>query len=374
MGGKIIRIDLFVVLTIDYLLTVKLNCLSFQYIILCLIRYLIIYNYYILHSKTVQQNILYLSKVLEFVLVCSQCGKKAVFHQRNSGRYLCRMHFVKDIERRVRYSINKYNMIETNDKVAISLSGGKDSVVLTHILKKMYGKREDLEFCAITIDEGIEGYRPPTVEIARKLTSELGIEHHVVSFKDEIGETLDWMVEKGECVGGKKPCTYCGVFRKYLLNKTARDLGATKLATGHNLDDETQTIMLNFLQSDITRLARLVPQRKQKDLIMRIKPLRLIYEKEVVIYATLFNLLMDMDECPYSHFPVRAVVRDFLYEFENKYPGRKFSVMKSFENLIPALTKMFPQIELNSCKICKEPTPGEICQACALRKELGLLR
>lgn len=307
------------------------------------------------------------------VLVCSQCGKKAVFHQRNSGRYLCRMHFVKDVERRVRYSINKYKMVDTDDKIAISLSGGKDSVVLTQLLKKMYGKRKDLEFCAITIDEGIEGYRQPTVDIARKVTSELDIEHHVVSFKDEIGETLDWMVKKGVEEGDKKPCTYCGVFRKYLLNKTARELGATKLATGHNLDDETQTIMLNFLQSDIARLARLIPQRRQQNLIMRIKPLRLIYEKEVVIYATLFNLPIDMDECPYSHFPVRAAVRDFLNDFENKYPGRKFSVMKSFENLIPTLKKMHPQIELKSCEICGEPTPKNVCQACSLRNELGLM-
>jgi uncharacterized protein (TIGR00269 family) len=259
-------------------------------------------------------------------------------------------------------------MIESGDKIAIALSGGKDSVVLTHVLIRMYGKRRDIEFIAITIDEGIEGYRPPTVEIARKITSSLGIEHRIISFEENFGITLDEMVKKG----GKKPCTYCGVFRKYLLNKTARESGSTKLATGHNLDDETQTILLNFMQSDIDRLARLVPQRKQEGLVMRIKPLRELYEKEVVVYASLFNLPLDLNECPYSHFPVRAVIRDFLYDFENKYPGRKFSVMRSFENLIPALKQLHPQISLNQCRICSEPTPGEICQACQLRRELGL--
>ena len=141
-------------------------------------------------------------------------------------------------------------------------------------------------------------------------------------------------------------------FQEIPAQKKAREIGADKLATGHNLDDETQTILLNFLQSDIERLARLIPSRVQKGLIMRIKPLRELYEKEIVTYALIEGLPVSLDECPYSHFPVRAMVRDFLYEFENKYPGRKFSVMRSFEELIPCLREMFPQIELNECEIC----------------------
>jgi uncharacterized protein (TIGR00269 family) len=275
---------------------------------------------------------------------------------------------VKDFVRRVRYSVYRYGMIESGDRIAIALSGGKDSVVLAHVLMELYGKRRDLEFFAITVDEGIKGYRPPTVKIAKKITKTLNIEHKIVSFRKEFGATLDEMVKKGD----KKPCTYCGVFRKYLLNRTAREMGADKLATGHNLDDETQTILLNFLQADIERLARLIPQRKQEGLVLRIKPLRDIYEKEVVVYAMLYNIPIDMNECPYSHFPVRAAVRDFLYDFENRYPGRKFSVMRSFENLIPSLKQLYPQIKLNACRKCGEPTPGELCQACKLREELGL--
>ncbi len=301
---------------------------------------------------------------------CSKCDRKAVYYQRHANRHLCRRHFIEDFERRVKIAVRKFKMIEKNDRIAIALSGGKDSVTLAYVLKKLYGKRRDIEFVAITVDEGIEGYRPPTVEIARKICKELEIEHVVVSFEENFGMTLDEMVKRGD----KKPCTYCGVFRKYLLNKTAREMGATKLATGHNLDDETQTILLNFLNADIERLARLIPQRVQKGLVMRIKPFREVYEKEVVVYGFLHNLPLTFDECPYSYFPVRAAVRDFLYDFENKYPGRKYSVLRSFEKLIPCLTSMYPQIELKSCKICGEPTPKEICQACKLLEELGAKR
>jgi uncharacterized protein (TIGR00269 family) len=279
---------------------------------------------------------------------------------------LCRRHFIQDFERRVKLAVRKYRMVESGDRIAIALSGGKDSVALAFTLQRLYGKRKDVEFFAITIDEGIEGYRSPTIEIAKSLTSKLGIEHHIGSFKDNFGMTLDEIVKFGD----KKPCTYCGVFRKYLLNKTARELGATKLATGHNLDDETQTILLNFLQSDLERLARLIPQRVQEGLVLRIKPFREVYEKEVVLYNLLFNLPMDLNGCPYSHFPVRAAVRDFLYDFEDRYPGRKFSLMRSFEALIPCLKELYPQIRLNRCENCGEPTPKKVCQACMLKDEL----
>jgi len=300
---------------------------------------------------------------------CDVCGRKAIYFQRHSNRHLCKKHFIHDFERRVKYAVKRYDMIEGNDRIAIALSGGKDSIALAFALKKLYGKRRDIDFFAITIDEGIAGYRPPTVRIAKKITAQLGIEHVVVSFKDEMGMELDDMVRKGD----KKPCTYCGVFRKYLLNRTAREYKATKLATGHNLDDETQTILLNFVQADIERLARLVPQKVQENLVLRIKPFREIYEKEVLLYCLLNDLEVEMGECPYSHFPVRAAIRDFLYDFENKYPGRKYSIMRSFEALMDCFRLKFPQKELNRCKICGEPTAKEVCQACVLKEELGIL-
>lgn len=297
---------------------------------------------------------------------CSKCERKAVIFQRHSNRHLCKRHFLEDFERRVKLAIKKFECVEKGDRVAIAMSGGKDSTTLAYVLHKLYGSRSDLEFLAITVDEGIANYRPKTLEIARNFTKELGIEHVVVSFEENFGMTLDEMVKRGD----KKPCTYCGVFRKYLLNRTARELGATKLATGHNLDDEAQTILLNFLNADMERMARLVPQRVQEGLVVRIKPFRYVYEKEVVVYGFLNNLPLTFDECPYSEFPVRAMVRDFLYEFENKYPGRKFSVMSSFEKLLPCLKEIYPQIELNRCEKCGEPTPRRVCQACKLLEEL----
>lgn len=297
---------------------------------------------------------------------CSYCNKEAVYYQRYSGKHLCRRHFISFFEKKVRAVVKKHRMIESGDRIAIALSGGKDSVTLTKVLSELYGDRRDIEFLAITVDEGIEGYREKTLEVAREVTRSLGIEHYVARFEDNFSVRLDEIVK----VGKKLPCSYCGVFRKYLLNKSARELSATKLATAHNLDDESQTILMNFINADIDRLARLIPQRDQEGLIRRIKPFMELYEKEVVTYGFLKKYPFVFDECPYSYFPVRAFIRDFIYELERKYPGRKISILRSFYKLSDCLRITNPQIELNRCKICGEPTSQELCQACKLIDEL----
>ncbi len=274
---------------------------------------------------------------------------------------------MEDVEGRVRREIRKEKMVQKGDRIAIALSGGKDSVVLANILVETFRDRSDIEFIAITIDEGIAGYREHTLRIAEKTCDELGIEHIIVSIAEKVGKTLDEIVKRSE----KKPCTYCGVLRKYYLNRTAREIQADKLALGHNLDDEAQTILMNFIHADIQRMARHIPQRVQPGLVERIKPLRRIYEREVVTYALLRNLEVDLRECPYSHEPVRAVIRDFLNDFEQKYPGRKLSIMKSLEKLRECLKQIYPQLTLNSCERCGEPTSGEICQACMLSEEFS---
>ncbi|MEM0353189.1 MAG: TIGR00269 family protein [Archaeoglobaceae archaeon] len=297
---------------------------------------------------------------------CSYCNRDAVYLQRYSGKHFCKKHFVNFFEKKVRGTIKKHRMIESGDVVAIALSGGKDSTTLTRFLVENYGGRRDLEFFAITIDEGIANYREKTLEVAKEVTRELGIEHYVVSVRDNFNTTLDEIVKVGE----KSPCAYCGVFRKYLLNRTARELSATKLATAHNLDDEAQTILMNFINADIDRLARLIPQREQENLVMRIKPFREVYEKEVVIYGMLKGYKLIFDECPYSELPMRATVRDFIYEFEKERPGRKISILRSLEKLSECLKITNPQIDLSRCEICGEPTSQKICQACKFVNEL----
>ena len=294
---------------------------------------------------------------------CMKCEKDAIIFQKYSGMHLCKKHFIEDVERKIKLTIRKHFKVNKNEIIAVALSGGKDSSVLLYMLNKIFSKRRDVELVAITIDEGITGYRAHTLKAAKELTGELGIRYIVRTFEDGFGTTLDELVSKERVKGA---CSYCGVLRKSLLNKTANEIGATKLATGHNLDDEAQTILLNHLRGDVERLVRLEPPRVLEGLVLRAKPLRNIPEKEVALYALVNNLPVDFSECPYAHEAMRGEVRDVLNELEANHPGTKYSLLSGFEKMLPLLAKEYAQADLTRCRICGESCNEGLCQACKL--------
>ena len=113
---------------------------------------------------------------------CTKCGNPNVIIKRKaSGQALCKDCFIESIEKKVKQTIKKEKFLEKGDKVLVALSGGKDSVVTLEILNS-YVKRHIIELCAVTIDEGIAGYREEGVEIAKAHAERLGIPHKVVSF------------------------------------------------------------------------------------------------------------------------------------------------------------------------------------------------
>ncbi|MCD6477526.1 MAG: TIGR00269 family protein [Candidatus Aenigmarchaeota archaeon] len=301
------------------------------------------------------------------MITCYKCGNRAVIYRKYEGRAWCKKHFSEQLESKVKKTIRDEKLIEKNDKICVALSGGKDSSLTLYLLHKFFGKRPDIEIFALTVDEGISGYRKESIKIAEKLCKKLGVEHHVVSFKEEFGKTLDEIVEKKKA----RACTYCGVLRRYLLNKKSREFGATKLAVGHNLDDEIQSIFINYLKGDINRLIRLGAKPaiiSKKEFVVRIKPLRNIPEKETTLYCLLNGIQVHRSVCPYSHDSVRFDVRNFLNQMEEKYPGTKYNVIKFYDTLKPALVKHFKDKggKVRICPRCGEPTSRDICKTCEL--------
>jgi len=132
-------------------------------------------------------------------------------------------------------------MLGPKDRIAVSLSGGKDSLTLLHVLAKIERDFPLSELLAITVDEGIGAHRSEGIEAVRRLCSKLGVEHVVVSFKDLYGITLPGLLKALEDKpGALDPCAYCGVLRRRAINDTARELGADVIAVAHNLDDMVQ--------------------------------------------------------------------------------------------------------------------------------------
>ena len=306
------------------------------------------------------------------MLKCSFCGRRAVYDRRYAGVMLCDRCLIKSVERRFRRAIAEHKLISPSERIAIAVSGGKDSISCLHLLSEFCSQR-DCKLAAITIDEGRRDYRDHSISIARKNTKLLGVEHFVVSFKDAFGATLDQMVRLAKRhKTGLNPCTYCGVMRRSLLNQAARELKADKLATAHNLDDEAQAIMLNYVRADFSRLHRLGPiYSPRKGFVPRIKPLREIPEKETALYALLRGLNVHLAVCPYVG-GIHIEVRDFLNNLEANHPNSKFMILRMFDRLKPKIAQSMPEFEMRKCEVCGEPTSASVCKTCELLKQLGL--
>jgi uncharacterized protein (TIGR00269 family) len=267
-------------------------------------------------------------------------------------------------------------MFKPDDRIAVAVSGGKDSVALLHILTKIERQFPAAELVAITIDEGIQGYRAEAVRIARENCRNFGVEHIIRSFKDLYGYTLDEIAKKTK-EGEMSPCSYCGVLRRRALNIASREAEADKLATAHNLDDEAQTILLNIIHGDGTRIARVEPILQgdpSSKFIPRVKPICEIPENEVALYAYLTGIKFQSTPCPYVGTALRHEIRHILNRLETRHPGVKFTVIRTAEKIRPALKKAFAPVKPQECQVCGEPTMGSICKPCESIRKLGLLK
>jgi len=297
--------------------------------------------------------------------ICSKCKKEAVIYLPYSNSYLCKNHFFDLVEKRFKRTNREFTYIKKGDKVAVGLSGGKDSVVMLYLLDKLR-KNFPFELIAITIDHGIHcDYWEKTIAIAKKYAKKMNVEHYIFSYEEELGFTLNQLVDRLKI---KNPCSYCGVFRKYLLNKKSRELGASKLAIGHNLDDMTQTVFLNLMRNEPLRFVRFNDHLiDNKSFVPRIKPLIRIPEEEIVEYGKLKKMgLEDKKCCPYSSYALRNVARELVNELERKQPGARMKIFNSFLSIQKLMKKGLGKHEfkMNKCVRCGEPSSGDLCMCC----------
>ena len=317
---------------------------------------------------------------------CDKCGAEAVMHAAYSGLHLCSEHFRRSVESRVRRRIRDDALLseaataDDPETWLVGLSGGKDSVVLTQLLEETFSSDPRVELVALTVHEGIDGYRDASVEACLDLTDDLGIEHELVSYAEEYGVEMDAVAEDDP--EGMAPCAYCGVFRRDALSRYADEYGADKLLTGHNLDDEAQTAMMNLLSGDIAQVAKhfdaslgSFEEREIGDapFVPRAKPLRDIPEKEVALYAHLADLPVHMAECPHASEAYRGEIQELLYDLEDGHPGTRHSIMSGYEELarLAAEAHRGGDGPRGECDRCGAPTNNEVCRKCELVDAVG---
>ena len=291
---------------------------------------------------------------------CSKCRRDAILFQRYSGLHLCEHHFNRDLEAKAKRTIREHRWIESGDTVAVALSGGKDSSAVLFFLHKLLSERRDVRLMAITVDEGISGYRD--LERARAIADGMGVPLVTASFCDEYGITLDEIVARK---GTGLSCSYCGVLRRALMNRIAREEGVTKFAYGFTLDDEAQSVLMNALRGDAGRLTR--SMREVEGMVPRIKPFMHIPEREVALYAFLHVEGFDLAGCPYAGDALRGDVRGILDDYAYRHPATKYALVNLGESLREP--ERISGEGFRVCERCGEPC-GRICRTCQVLDEM----
>ena len=218
-----------------------------------------------------------------------------------------------------RRCVEDYHMISPGDKIAVGVSGGKDSLVL---LKLLAGLRQymDFELQAITIDMGL-GMDYSGIEA---MCRELDVTYSIV--KTEIAPIIfDRRKEKN-------PCSMCSKMRRGALNQALLDRGLNKLALGHHYDDAVETFMMNLLFEG--RIGCFQPVTNlDRTGIIQIRPMLYIHEKTVDSFASRMNLPVVENRCPVDKQTKREEIKRLIYDLSATYPELKDRVFGAMQRL-----------------------------------------
>jgi uncharacterized protein (TIGR00269 family) len=270
---------------------------------------------------------------------CSKCRRDAVIYQRYSGLHLCEQHFNRDFEAKAKRAIRDHRWIVSGDTVAVALSGGRGSSAVLYFLHRLLHERRDVRLMAITVDEGIAGYRGPAQ--ARSIAESIGVPRVTASFREEYGITFDEMRSRK---GTNLSCSCRGVLRRALLDRLACENGVTKFACGSSLDDGARSVLECVLRGDADRLIR-----PEQEAVPRIRPFMYIPEPEVTLYASLHVEGFGLADCPCVEDPLREDVRRILDDYTSRHPATKYSLV----NLGEALREPAAE-ESRVCERCGE--------------------
>lgn len=211
-----------------------------------------------------------------------------------------------------RRAVEDYEMIEEGDKIAVGLSGGKDSVALLNILaslKRFYPKK--FEVIAITVDMGL-GYDEQEVKDMQKLCETLGVFYHIE--KTDIGEIV-FNVRKEP-----NPCALCAKMRRGALNEATKKLGCNKVALGHHADDLSETLFLSMIYEG--RLSTFSPVTfLDKTGLTVIRPMIYIPEKDISSFSKTQPILHN--PCPADKHTQREYVKKLLNDIRKDIPFAK---------------------------------------------------
>ena len=270
--------------------------------------------------------------------------------------------FIRGFRKEVEKTIEEYCLIEDDELVLVAVSGGKDSTTALEVLKTLGHDTE-----AIIIEQLLGDYSKRNLANIESFCSKNDIRLHKVSMMEEYGFSVCYIKSVLKSRGQNlKSCHICGVIRRDILNRWGKKLKADKIATGHNLDDEAQNHMMNFMQGNLAYSARLGPKSglgPHKGFIQRIKPLYFQSEEDCATYSRMMGFPVVYEPCPCASDSFRTCVKSMLNELETRNPAAKRNIVETFMKLMP---KTRENRLIRECAICFEPSSKRLCRKCEI--------
>ncbi|MBN1923744.1 MAG: adenine nucleotide alpha hydrolase family protein [Nanoarchaeota archaeon] len=291
-------------------------------------------------------------------------GAKMEREEQNMRRDgLQEMPFLKLFENKVKNTIKEFKLLNKKDNVVVACSGGKDSTTILYLLNKF-----DYNVQALFIDTGIPHSSEENRNNLQDFCERYGIKLNVVSLKEEYGGTLGEL--RARKANNLTNCALCGILKRHLLNEKARILGATKLVTGHNLNDEVENILLNIFGGNMQISLGLGPKSgvtNDKKFVPKVKPLYYCTNEETKNYSKLMNWNIVYCDCPFNYDAFRKIVRKIIKRLELEDSMIKENMIKNFLKILPELRKSnLNNYSIFYCSICGEPSRNNKCKKCEI--------
>ena len=233
----------------------------------------------------------------------------------------------KFLEGRTGKAIGDYNMIEEGDTILVCVSGGKDSYTLLNILMTLQ-QRAPVKFrlIAMNLDQKQPGF---PADILPRYFESLGVDHRIV-------EADTYSIVKDKIPEGKTTCSLCSRLRRGIIYRTAKELGANKIALGHHRDDMVHTLFLNMLFGG--KLKALPPKLVTDDgAHVVIRPLAYCPEKDIARFARGMEFpIIPCNLCGSQENLQRQKIREMMEDWDRRYPGRTEAVFTAMQNIVPS--------------------------------------
>lgn len=297
---------------------------------------------------------------------CRKCGAKASIQMRQHKLSLCKAHYLEWVPAQTQRFIEEYDMFKPQARVLVAVSGGKDSLALWDVLSRL-GYLADGLYIDLGID-GNDGYSTTSQRHCVEFADQRGLGLHIYDVREHEGASIP-TASRLTRRGREKPCSLCGLTKRYIMNRMTLEKGYDVLATGHNLDDEAAVLFSNTLQWQVGYLQRQGPVLEARPgFAKKVKPFFRFYERETAAYALLQGIDYIYDECPHALGAKSIYYKETLNRLEADRPGAKLSFFLSYLRAKDSLQFSSEGAQrdlLSACDQCGQPSsaPG-LCAFC----------